>query len=674
MPETATKRARANGSIEQLREWAKATGGELFEAAVLPETLNEEERTVDVVWLNDGVSIPRLDWWTMERYDLQFDSKGVQLDRLNNGGPVLDSHYDFKLANQVGVVQNGSGVYDKTAGQYKATLRFSRRPEVDGVWMDIKDKIIQNLSVGTSILEKKEVTKEGDKYKTFVATKWQPFEISLVCVPADFNTTILQAEAPVAETVKNPEAQASETMNNGATAQQETTMVETQKPTVAEAPAPEPVKAAAVAVDQESLRKEATESERLRVTSIQKRVKLAGLAETFADQLVSDGVTLEAASERIFTELAKSGSAHETRSHLTVTRDSADTRRLSMANALLHRFEPDKYKLEAGRQYRGMTLLEMARECVTAMGKNPSGMSRDEVARLALHSTSDFPNILADVANKTLRAAYEQAPRTFLPISRRTTASDFKTINRVALGEAPMLVKVNESGEVTRGTIGESKASYGLLTYARVVGLTRKTIINDDLQAFTRIPQGYGFQAANLESDIVWTLITANANMADGVALFHATHKNLGTSAAVSVDSVGEARALMSKQTGIDKKTILNIRPKFMVGPAALETKMEQFVSANLLPATTAAIVPNSLRSLTPISEPRLDASSLISWYLFADPNQIDTIEYAYLEGEEGVRVETRMGFDVDGVEIKALHDFGAGVIDFRGMVKNAGA
>jgi hypothetical protein len=92
------------------------------------------------------------------------------------------------------------------------------------------------------------------------------------------------------------------------------------------------------------------------------------------------------------------------------------------------------------------------------------------------------------------------------------------------------------------------------------------------------------------------------------------------------------------------------------------------------LPATTAAIVPNSLRSLTPISEPRLDASSLISWYLFADPNQIDTIEYAYLEGEEGVRVETRMGFDVDGVEIKALHDFGAGVIDFRGMVKNAGA
>jgi hypothetical protein len=661
--------------VERLREWSQSTGRELFAAAVEPETLNDADRTVDVVWLNDGISVPRLDWDTYQRYDLQFDPAGFVANRLNSGAPVLDSHWDTKLADILGKVENGSAMYDKKAGQYRAQLRFSNRPEVEGVWMDVKDKILQNLSMGVMILEKREITKENDKYKTFVATKWEPYEISLVPVPADFNTTILQAEMatqPEEQASEQPEAETSENLNkDGATPHEELNM-ETQNPTVAPGTPTPPV-------DQEALRKQAREEERLRIGTIDQRLNAAGLPsdvrQTLRTELVDGGASPEQASEKIFAALAAAQAKQpETRSHVSMGRDEGDNRREAMSNALLHRFAPDQHKLEAGRAYRGMTLLDMARECVTVMGKNPSGMSRDEVAKLSLHSTSDFPNILADVANKSLRNAYEQAQRTFLPIARRTTASDFKTINRVALGEAPMLVKVNESGEIARGTIGESKASYGLLTYARVIGLTRKTIINDDLQAFTRIPQGYGSQAANLESDIVWSLITANAAMADGVALFHATHKNLGTSAAISVDSVGEGRALMSKQTGIDKKTILNIRPKYMVGPSALETKMEQFVSANLLPATTAAVVPSSLRSLTPIAEPRLDANSAISWYLFADPNQIDTIEYAYLEGEEGVRIETRMGFDIDGVEIKALHDFGAGVIDFRGMVKNAGA
>jgi len=53
---------------------------------------------------------------------------------------------------------------------------------------------------------------------------------------------------------------------------------------------------------------------------------------------------------------------------------------------------------------------------------------------------------------------------------------------------------------------------------------------------------------------------------------------------------------------------------------------------------------------------------------------QIDTIEYAYLEGQEGAYVESRNGFDVDGVEIKCRLDFGAKAIDWRGLYKNPGA
>ncbi len=52
----------------------------------------------------------------------------------------------------------------------------------------------------------------------------------------------------------------------------------------------------------------------------------------------------------------------------------------------------------------------------------------------------------------------------------------------------------------------------------------------------------------------------------------------------------------------------------------------------------------------------------------------LEAIEYGNLEGQEGVYIETRMGFDVDGVEIKARHDFAAKAIDHRGVYKNAGA
>jgi hypothetical protein len=130
----------------------------------------------------------------------------------------------------------------------------------------------------------------------------------------------------------------------------------------------------------------------------------------------------------------------------------------------------------------------------------------------------------------------------------------------------------------------------------------------------------------------------------------------------------------MAKQIGLDGKTVLNIRPAFLVVPSSLELTAEQMIAQNLVPATTANVVPASIRSLAVIAEPRLDpASGAVPWYLFANPSAIDTIEYAYLEGQEGVYIETRIGFDVDGVEIKARLDFGAKAIDWRGIQKNPG-
>ena len=77
---------------------------------------------------------------------------------------------------------------------------------------------------------------------------------------------------------------------------------------------------------------------------------------------------------------------------------------------------------------------------------------------------------------------------------------------------------------------------------------------------------------------------------------------------------------------------------------------------------------------LETIEEARLiPAAGADPWFLAADPSRIDTVEYAYLEGSNGVTTETRTGFEVDGIEIKARHDFASKAIDWRGIYRNVG-
>ena len=201
--------------------------------------------------------------------------------------------------------------------------------------------------------------------------------------------------------------------------------------------------------------------------------------------------------------------------------------------------------------------------------------------------------------------------------------------------------------------------------------MTRQTIINDDLNAFADLPAKFGRAAANLESDIVWGIVTTNAALNDGTALFHANHGNLG-SGVIAVAGLDAGRSAMRIQKSLDGQFI-NVMPQFLIVPAAKETIAQQYTSADFVSAKSSDINPFK-SSLQVLVEPRLDATSTAVWYLAADPMTIDTIEYCYLDGNEGVYIETRNGFEVDGMEIKARLDFAAKAIDYRGLYKSSGA
>lgn len=646
-------------------------------ADLLPASIDAAERTIEVVW-STGARVRRNPFFG-DPFDeeLAMDPRAVRLDRLNAGAPLLKVHDASALDSVIGSVMPGTARIEN--GRGVARVRFSDRAEVEALWKDVEAGHIRAVSIGYQV-HRFEVTRQAGAPELWRAVDWTPFEISAVPIGADPAAGFRAEKSSESSLPLHPcVVHRADAPSKEKAAMDDAVTDNTETQTRQAAPEPQDRASSASVIDAETIAARARDTERERVGTIYDLAGRLHLERGFADDLVKRGVTLDAARSEILDKVATDAEKTRVSPQVSIRlggRDERVTRRDAVANALLHRYSPTLFPLsEPAREYRGMTLVEHAREFLSSSGVNVRGMSRDEIATRALHSTSDFPEVLAAVTGKTLRQAYDAYPRTYVPFCRQVLATDFKAMHRVQLGEAPQLVKVNEGGEFKRGTLAEGRESYRVETYGRVVAVTRQVLINDDLDAFTRIPAMYGTAIATLESDVVWGIILANAAMSDSIALFHQNHGNLANPAtALSVTAIGAARAAMARQTGLDRKTILNVRPAYLIVPASLELAAEQLVAQNLVPAQTGNVVPSSIRTLTPISEPRLDAASLTAWYLAANPAQIDTIEYAYLEGQQGAYIETRNGFDVDGVEIKCRLDFGAKAIDWRGLYRNPGA
>ncbi|WFS02780.1 prohead protease/major capsid protein fusion protein [Rhizobium tumorigenes] len=416
-------------------------------------------------------------------------------------------------------------------------------------------------------------------------------------------------------------------------------------------------------------------------------------ARSLAAGFIDGGKTVDAFRVALLDHLADKEPKVDSNSRATVGTEHAEKRAAVIEAVITHRVDSSVALPDGAREFRGMSLVELARESLEASGVKTRGMSRQEIAGEALskreggmHSTSDFPTILGNVVNRVLRNGYEAAPQTFRPFVTETSVSDFKTVSRAQLGEAPRLEKVNESGEFKRGTLGEGSEKYSIATYGKVIGITRQALINDDLGAFTRIARMFGVSAAQLESDLVWAQLLANPTMGDGVALFHASHKNLQTATAFGTAPLSKMNTAMAKQTGVDGKTVLNITPSFIIVPVELQVSAEQLLSTTFYSQTAGGATPKSISTLQLISEARLDngftdpatgtviAGSSTAFYTATSPGALDTVELAYLDGQRGVYTESKMGFNTDGVEIKARLDVGAKVIDWRSFQKNAGA
>ncbi|MDF2119542.1 Mu-like prophage major head subunit gpT family protein [Roseiarcaceae bacterium H3SJ34-1] len=591
--------------------------------AFRPKSIDDEARSVELI-ASTGAGVIRQDFDGPFTEVLQVSAAAIDLSRAE-GMPLLDSHRQDGLDRILGVVRS----VRLEGGNLIVKVEFS--PRANAVWQDVRAGIITNVSVGYRPIEWRD--SEGPQGRIRTLTRWELHEVSLVAVGAD----------PQAKTRNLP-------MPNPTPVTPETTTV--------------PVIVSRAAVNAE----------------------IRALAETFnlgtawANELIDASATEEQARARAVEAVRASNTQPAPRVAIMTQHEgdpSAFTRN-AVSALYVSRVNPRAEMPEPARRFAHMTTLDLAREALALRGIATTGLSAADTIGRAL-TTSDFPAVLGGVGERVLREAYAQVPAALKSVARQTTAKDFKAKSSIQLGDAPMLEKVNEHGEFKYGALADAKESYAIDTFGKIVSLTRKAIVNDDLGAFTDLSGAMGRAAQDFEAQFLVNLLImasgAGPTMDDGVALFHANHNNLGTPVALYPSSgsvwtsLSAARLAMRKQTSLGGRPV-SPEPKFLLVPPELETKAEALLAA-LTPASAGDVNPFAGK-LTPLVEPRL--TSATAWYVIADPASVPGLEYAYLQGFEGPQIETRAGFEVDGVETKVRLDFGAGFVDWRGWQRNAGA
>jgi ATP-dependent Clp endopeptidase proteolytic subunit ClpP len=401
--------------------------------------------------------------------------------------------------------------------------------------------------------------------------------------------------------------------------------------------------------------------------------KVDGVAEIEAAALADINASVDATKLKVLEAMGKD--ATPAGGHYVVTtQDETDKRRAGMKAALLIRAGLENN--DGANPFRGHTLGEVARMCLAQAGvRDVPGDKLGMIALAFTHSNSDFPLLLANVANKAMMKGYEEADETFQMWTTAGSLPDFKVQSTVDLGSFPALRKVGEGAEYKFITIGERREQRVLATYGEMFTISRQAVINDDMDAFSRLPRKMGRAAIRTVGDLAYSVLTGNANMADGIALFHASHNNLQGAGAISTATVDAMRVAMARQKETGQTTgSLNIRLAKLIVPVSLEgvAKTAILSEYEVGASTRNNTTPNSVRGIAEvISDARLDDSSTSIWYGAANPQVNDTVVVDYLDGVQTPTLEQQAGWSIDGATFKVRIDASAKALDWKTLQRN---
>lgn len=573
---------------------------------------------------------------------LSHDAEAIDLSRLQEIGVVLFNHDRDRVIGRVLDVR-----LDEVTRKLRATIQFDEDEESERIYQKVCSGTLRGVSVGYAV-DVWESVEAGAKSSNGrftgpceVATRWTPYELSIVSVPADATVGVGRSY------IENGDGDMDEQKNEIEVKDQEREVTQ-----------PAPV------VNAEAERQAAVAEERSRVREIGTMCRQFGVDDA---PYINDGMSVEAVRAAILDKLAQERKAQP----VTVQVDEMDKFRAAATDGLAMRAGMAVENSAPGaEEFRGKRMMRLAAECVEReLGKSTHAMDDETIVREALTGTGAFPGILSNVAHKSMAQAYQSAPTTYQLWTAQGSNSDFKDATRYRLSEADTLEKLNESGEFKAGGVTEGAAKTSITTYGRMFSLTRQAIINDDMGALQQLPAIYGAAARRMINKMVYKMLQSNPKV-EGAQLFHADHKNL-CAEDISIEGLAKMKAAMAKQKNIKGAEYLNIQPAFIICPVELEVQAAQLISSVVDP-TKANATPNPFANkMTVISEPELEDAK--AFYLAAAAGIAPTIEVTSLNGNLTPTMERAEQFDTLGIKWRIYMDVGVNLLDYRGIQKSTG-
>ena len=627
-------------------------------AALQPSTFNAEQRTVDVIF-STGADVPRQDYWTGQRWveRLEVSADAVDLSRLSAGAPVLNTHSSWSLGDVVGVVERAW----VEGGKGYASLRFSERPEVADIVRDVAAGILRNISVGYSV-EKWDVTEAGrGGAELRIAKRWTPMEVSLVPIPADLGAQVRARPETVAHGrggLPSPPA--------APAALKESDMADID-------PAAE---AATRAAEITAAREAAAVAERTRVAEIMTAARAAGLDADWAEKHIGDGTAADQVRKLALDEVAARATPRVPAEVAGARRDERDTMLVRMATALDARRRNAEMPEEA-REFAPLGLHAMIRELAMRNGvKGVHRMSGDQLfglvnSRAAGQTSSDFAAVLVNSTNKSLRSLYLGQPKTWAGWTNEIEVADFKTITSAGMGNFPEPQVLAENQSVPRGNLQDEGETYNVSERSIALNLSRVAIVNDDLRSFDRAISNAALGGYTALRRAVFGVLTSNPTMADSIALFNASHTNLGTAGALTATTFGELRRLLLAQVDTNNQPLPP--PTSMVllcGPNKERTALELTTSL-IVPTAAGSALPQMYRTMTQvIMDPFINTGNEPYYLARTD---VPAVEIAYLQGGTTPTVISDADIDYTGVTYRLDFPFGVKAVTWRSIAANLG-
>lgn len=535
----------------------------------------------------------------------RLDPAGMDGSRLI-GAPVLDSHRTGSSRDVLGTV-TAVRVED---GRLVGVIRLSMAEDVAPAIQKIREGVLRGVSLGYRVSRWEDSIENGVRVRT--AAAWIPLEVSAVAVPADPASVFRSNTMPDIEEI------------------------------------------------------EVTPTDGAEAAKVRALAELARKPTAWAEEVITRGLTVEDARALIHAEAMEAAKvAPRIRVASPAGEDpSVITRRMGEAMAV--RMAGGDAAPEV-RQYLNLSTLDMARRSLEAAGQSTRTLSVDEMLMRAM-TASDFPTLVSNAMGKVAADAYQAAESPLKVLFKKRTLPNFKTSTSIRLGGMGRLEEITESGEIRHTSRAESGETMSLGTYARGISVSRKLLIDDDLNLLGDMTSALGTAAAQTESDLIVETITGNPKMTDGVTVFHASRGNVGTASTISVAALNAARKAMRGRTDLDGTTLINVQPKYLVVGPEMEAWAEQ-VLAEIYPSTSENVNPFSGKFQL-LVEPRITD---YSWFVFADPARTPALQFAYLSSAPGVQIQRAEEWDVLGSKWRAFLDFGCGWLDWRPAQFNAG-